>query len=98
MFDNWSNGHLIYNASKGLAKYLKALSKNEFAISDTLTLPDLIKSLTNSGKYEDVSYDVESFFTSIPVEETINNIIAEFMFKKKSNHCAKSLFFKKTFA
>ena len=39
-----------------IAKYLKPLAKTEFTISDTLAFPDLIKNLTNSDEYEDVSY------------------------------------------
>ena len=37
-----------------------------------LTFLDLIKNSTNSDEYDDVSYDAESLFTSISVEETIN--------------------------
>ena len=61
-------GTYIYNASKVIAKYLKPLAKNEFTISDILTSPDLIRNLTNSDEYEDVSFDIESLFTSIPVD------------------------------
>ena len=68
-------GTYIYNVSKVIAKYLKPLAKDEFTISNILTFPDLIKTLTNSDEYEDVSYDVEFLFTIIPVKETINYII-----------------------
>ena len=65
-------GTYLYNASKAITKYLKPLAKNEFTISESLTFPNLVKNASNSNEYEDVSYDVESLFTSIPVEETIN--------------------------
>ena len=65
----------IYTASKVVAKYLKPLAKNEFTISDTLSFLSLLKSTENSDDYEDVSYDVVSLFTSIPVKETIEYIL-----------------------
>ena len=34
------------------------------------TLLVLLKNITNDESYEDVSYDFESLFTSIPVQET----------------------------
>ena len=74
---------------------LKPLVKNEFTISDTLTFPDLIKNASNSNKYEDVSYDVESFFTSIPVEETINYIVDRTYVRKEIEPLCKKLIFKK---
>ena len=40
----------IYNASKVIAKYLKSLAKNEYAISDTLTFPDFVKNASNSNE------------------------------------------------
>ena len=41
----------IYNTSKVIDKYHRLLVKNKFAISNTLTFPDLIKNLTNSDEY-----------------------------------------------
>ena len=61
-------GTYIYNVSKLTAKYFKPLAKDEFTIINILTFPDLIKTLTNSDEYEDVSYDVEFLFTIIPVK------------------------------
>ena len=68
-------GTFIFNASKGVAKYFSPLSKNEFSIADTLSFPELLKNSSNNESYEDVSYYVESLFTSIPVQETINYIL-----------------------
>ena len=64
-------GTYTFNTWKVIAKHLKPLTKNEFAIIDTFTFPDLVKNASNSNEYEDVSYDVGALFTSIPVEETI---------------------------
>ena len=86
-------GTYIYNASKVIAKYHKPLAKNEFTISNILTFPGFIKNLTNSDEYEDVSYDAESLFTSIPIEETINYIINKTYVQKEIKPlCKKSNF------
>ena len=90
-------GTYIYNTSKVIAKYLKPLAKNEYTISDTLTFPDLVKNVSNSNEYEDVSYKVESLFTSIPVEETINYIVDRIYIRKEIEPLCKMLIFKKTF-
>ena len=63
-------GIYIYNTSKVVAKYLSPLSRNEFSITDTFSFPKLLKNSSNDESYEDVSYDIESLFTSIPVQET----------------------------
>ena len=62
----------IYIASKVVAKYLSPLSKKEFSITDTLSIPELLKNSSNDESYEDVPYDFESLFRSIPVQETID--------------------------
>ena len=86
-------GTYIYNASKVVAKYLSPLSKNEFSISDTLSFPELLKNSSNDESYEDVSYDVESLFTSIPVQETIDYILQRIYVRKEINpFCQKSIF------
>ena len=76
---------------------LKPLAKNEYTISDTLTFPDLVMNVSNSNEYEDVSYKVESLFTSIPVEETINYIVDRIYVRKEIEPLCKKLIFKKTF-
>ena len=65
-------GTYIYKALKVVAKYLGPLAKNEYTIRDTLSFLDLLKNVPYDDNYEDVSYDVESLFTSIPVQETID--------------------------
>ena len=88
-------GTYIYNASKVIAKYLIPLAKNEFSISGTFTFPDLVKNASNSNKYEHVSYGIESLFTSIPVEETINYIVDIIYIRKKTEPLWKSRYLKK---
>ena len=42
---------------------------------------------------EDVSYDVESLFTNIPIQETINYIIEPIYYQKKlTPTCSKLIF------
>ena len=40
-----------------------------------LTFPNLLSNAEESDHYEDVSYEVENLFTSIPVKKTIDYII-----------------------
>ena len=83
-----------YKTSKVIAKHLKPLAKNEFTISDTLTFLDLVKNASNSYECEDVSYDVESLFTSITLEETINYIVEWIYVRKEIEPLCKSRYLK----
>ena len=85
-------GTYIYKNSKVVAKYLGPLAKNEYTIRDTLSFPDLLKSVPSDDNYEDVSYDVESLFTSIPVQENIDYIVYKIYVKKELKpFCKKSI-------
>ena len=88
-------GTCIYDASKVVAQFLKPLARNEFTISDTLAFPELLKNIENSDDYEDVSYDVESLFTSIPIKETIDYIIHKIYTKNVIEPMCKKSIFKK---
>ena len=85
-------GTYIYDASKVVVQFLKPLARNEFTISDTLAFPELLKNIENSDDYEDVSYDVESLFTSIPIKETIDYIIHKYISKMLFNQCVRNRF------
>ena len=85
----------IYDVSKVVAQFLKPLARNEFTISDTLAFPELLKNIENSDDYEDVSYDVESLFTSIPIKETIDYIIHKIYIKNVIEPMCKKSIFKK---
>ena len=86
-------GTYIYKASKVVAKYLSTLAKNKYTIRDTLSFPDLLKSVPSDDNYEDVSPDVESLFTSIPIQETIDHILYKIYVKKElKQFCKKSIF------
>ena len=71
------------------------LSKNQCTISDTLKFPELLKSAEPNANYEDVSYDVESLFTSIPVAETIEYILNRISTNKELKPLCKKSIFKK---
>ena len=89
-------GTYIYDESKVVAQFLKPLARNEFTISDTLAFPELLKNIENSDNYEDVSYDVESLFTSIPIKETIDYIIHKIYTKNVIEPMCKKWIFKKS--
>ena len=88
-------GTYIYDASKVVAQFLKPLARNEFSISDTLAFPELLKNNKNSDGYQNVSFDVESIFTSIPIKETIDYIIHKIYIKNIIEPMYKKSIFKK---
>ena len=61
-----------------------------------MDFPDIIKSVPLGEDEEDVSYDVESLFTGIPVKETIDFILDK-IYVRKANppFCEKRLIFKR---
>ena len=60
-----------------MSDYLQPLAHNEYVIKDTLTFAEIIENDVLDPKEHNVSYDVESLFTSNPVKETIDYIITE---------------------
>ena len=61
-----------------------------------MEFPELVKNKPLQEDEEDVSYDVESLFTSIPVQETIEIILEEIYVNKKIKpFCEKRLHFKR---
>ena len=76
-------GTLTYNAAKVISDYLRPLCKNEYSINDTQKFPSMLSSIPPLQDYEeDVSYDVESLFTNIPIQETITISLNKFRFIK----------------
>ena len=75
-----------------IANYLNPRAKNNFIISDT-SFSDMLKEAANIEDYEDLSYDVESLFTSIPVKEIIEYILQKiYADKLMKPFCKKSIF------
>ena len=61
------SGTCYYKTGKSIAKYLKPLTKNELVINNTQDFQLILIRLEMSKDQEDVSYDVESLFTNIPI-------------------------------
>ena len=78
-----------------ISQYLKPLCKNEFTINDRQSFSADIKNIPPLQEYEDVSYDVESLFTSIPINETINYILDQIYNEKKLKPICPKLIFKR---
>ena len=84
-------GTYTYNASKVILQYTKALCEKEYKISDTQTFASMIKNQTPLSSDEE--YAVDSLFTNIPVEETIEYIIHQIYNEKKVPQiCSKTVF------
>ena len=85
-----------YNAAQVILQYLKPLCKNEFTINDTQSFSADIKNIPPLQEdEEDVSYDVESLFTNIPINETIDYILDQIYNKKKLKPICPKLIFKR---
>ena len=87
-------GTYTCNTAEVIADYSKPLCQNEYKINDTQSFPSMLKDQTPLNPNEEyVLYDVESLFTIIPVDETINYIINEIYQKKKLPQiCSKTIF------
>ena len=65
-------------------------------INDTQKFPSMLSSIPSLQKdKEDVSYDVESLFTNIPLQETINYIIEQIYVHKKLTPICWELIFRR---
>ena len=60
-----------------VAEYLKPLIKNEFVITNTQQFPSILNNVSLPEDEQDVSYDVESIFTNIPIRESTDFIYGE---------------------
>ena len=87
-------GTYSYNAAKVIVNYLKPLCQNEYKIVDTQSFPSMLSEQTPLSLDEEyVSYDVESLFANIQVDETISYIINEIYQKNKlPKICSKTIF------
>ena len=86
--------NFMYNVAKVISDYLRPLCKNKYSINDTQKFPWMLSSILKlQDSEEDVSYDVESLFTNIAIEETINCIIEQiYAYKKLTPLCLKLIF------
>ena len=71
-------GSCYYQAARVIANFLKPIAENEYVIKHTQSFPRMLNDLPPlKPDEEEVSYDVESLFTSVPVKETIEYICTE---------------------
>ena len=78
-----------------IGKYLRPLiAHNKHIINNTQEFPQLLKSQPPLGEDEEyVSYDVESLFTNIPIEDTIKYIIKKIYVEDKLPKICTQLIF-----
>ena len=84
------SGTMVYTAAQIIAEYIRPLNDSKFIIKDTLTFPDILAEKDLQEDEEDVSYDVESLFTNVPVEETIEYILDEIYVNKRLKPLCKN--------
>ena len=86
-----------YNAAQVIADYLEPLcSDNDYIISNTQEFPKLLQQqdlLSPNEEY--LWYDVESLFTNVPIQETIDYILDEIYVKNKLPKICSKLIFKR---
>ena len=66
-------GTPTYDLAKFLVPILKPLTENEYTVHDSFSFPSEVSKFNSKNLM--ASLDVESLFTNIPLEETIDNII-----------------------
>ena len=89
-------GTYTYKAAKVISQYLKPLCDSEYTIKDTLSFANVIKELPPLKEdEEDVSYDIESLFTNIPINDTIDYILDQIYVQHKLKPICNKLIFKR---
>ena len=89
-------GTCFYNLSEFFAEYLQPFATNQYTIVNTQTFPSFIGNIPPLQPDEkDVSYDIESLFTNVPVKETIAYITKTvYEDKKFSPFYTRQVFYK----
>ena len=85
-------GTYTYNAAQVISEYLKPLYiNNEYIIHNTQDFPNIIQNQPSLNENEElVSYDVESLFTNVPIDDTIEYILDEiYIYKKLPKFCSR---------
>ena len=91
------SGTMVYTAAQIIADYIRPLNDSKYIIKDTLTFPNILAEMQLQEDEEDISYDVESLFTNVPVEETIEYILDEIFVHKRLKPLCKSRLIMKRF-
>ena len=79
-----ATGTPTYDLAKFLVPILKPLTENEYTVHDSFSFANDVRKL--SSKNLMASLDVESLFTNIPLEETIDNIINDLYLSTEKVH------------
>ena len=78
------SGTMIYNTSQVIAEYIRPLNNSKYIIKDPLKFPGILSENPLKEDEEDLSYDVESLFTNVPINDTVDYILHEIYEKKKT--------------
>ena len=66
-----------YNLSKFIVPLIEKYSKNEYTLNNSMHLIDELKEIELNDRMVMVSFDIESLYTNIPVQETIDLLSEE---------------------
>lgn len=83
-------GTMVYTAAQIIAEYIRPLNDSKYIIQDTLKFPNILAEQDLKTDEEDISYDVESLFTNVPVDETIEYILDEIYINKRLKPLSKN--------
>ena len=65
----------LYTFSKFLIQFIENFTSNEFTLKNNMQLVDDLKNLQLNSESYMVSYDIESLYTNIPIDETIQILL-----------------------
>ena len=84
-------GTYTYNAAQVISEYLKPLYiNNEYIIHNTQDFHNIIQNQPSLNENEElVSYDVESLFTNVPIDDTIEYMDEIYIYKKLPKLCSR---------
>ena len=91
-------GTYTYKAAKVISRYLKPFCKSEYTVKVTQSFAKFIKELSPlKENEEDVSYHIESLFSNIPINDTIDHILDQIYVQHKLKPICSKLIFKRLF-
>ena len=70
-----ANNTVSYDLSKYITPLLSHLTTNDFTIKNSYEFSNKIQNFPNSSKYFMCSFDLQSLYTNIPLQETLDIII-----------------------
>ena len=88
-------GTMVYSTSQVIAEYLSPLDDSKYVIKDTLTFPRILTETKLKENEEDISYDVTSLFTNVPIDDTIDYILREIYDKGRLKQICSKLIMKR---